>query len=284
MKTVQLKNGIQIPSIGLGTWKISDRQEMLATIDNAYAYGYRLFDTAAAYGNEIALGKAIRELGIPREELMIQDKLWNTCFGYIEAQEACKRSLRKLKVDYLDVYLIHWPAVMRTHGDRWQIINEETWRGFEKLYKEGYVKAIGVCNFRPHHLEELSRTAESMPHINQIEFHPGMMQEETVSYCREREIQIEASSPLGNGRILSNDILRKLAEKKGISTAGLCLKWALKHNVVIIPKTTKAARLKENIQLDDFDLSEQEMAAIDGLSFCGGLNIDPDKEIDFNEL
>lgn len=284
METIRLKNGLNMPVVGLGTWKITDRQEMLLTIESAYACGYRLFDTAAAYGNEMALGRAIRELGLPREELLIQDKLWNTCFGYTEAQEACKKTLRKLKTDYLDVYLIHWPAVLRTHGERWREVNQETWRGIEKLYEEGYVRAIGVCNFRVRHLKELERTAETMPHIDQMEFHPGMMQSETLSYCRENEICIEASSPLGNGRILSNGVLCKLAEEKGVSVAALCLKWALKHNVVIIPKTTRENRLKENLQLYDFDLSRQEMSLIDGLSFCGGLGIDPDEEINVDEL
>lgn len=283
MEKVQLRNGLSLPAVGLGTWKITDRQEMLTTIKSAYECGYRLFDTAAAYGNEIAFGKALKELELPREALFIQDKLWNTCYGYEEAQEACKRSLRKLKLDYLDVYLIHWPASLKQY-DNWKEINAETWRGMEKLYKEGYVRAIGVCNFKPHHLVELSKTADIVPHINQIELHPGMLQSETALFCREEQIQIEASSPLGNGQILTNQTLCKLAEEKKISVAQLCLKWELKHGAVVIPKTTNIVRLVENMELPDIDLSEEEMKIMDELSFCGGLGINADEVTNFEGL
>lgn len=283
MEKVQLKNGVCIPVAGLGTWKITDKQEMYVTIENAYNCGYRLFDTAAAYGNEMALGKALKELQLPREELVIQDKLWTTCYGYEESQEACKRTLRKLKLEYLDVYLIHWPASPKLY-ENWSMINAETWRGLEKLYADGYVRAIGVSNFKPHHLEELSKTAEILPHVNQIEFHPGMLQVETTAYCLDKGIQFEASSPLGNGQVLTNDILCEMAESKGVSTAALCLKWELKHGAVVIPKTTNENRLKENLQLDDFDLAEEEMGIIDSLSFCGGLGIDPDEVTNFDGL
>lgn len=283
MKKVQLKNGLYFPNIGLGTWKIRDKQEMLTVIENAYLCGYRLFDTAAAYMNEMALGKALRELQLPREELVIQDKLWNTCYGYEEAQEACKRTLRKLKLDYLDVYMIHWPATPKLF-ENWSTINAETWRGLEKLYKEGYVRTIGVSNFKSHHLDELCKTAELLPCIDQIEFHPGLLQDETLSYCRMHGIQIEASSPLGNGQVLTNDILCKIAKSKGVSTARLCLKWGVKHGVIVIPKTVNKNRLEENIHLDSFDLTDDEMQIIDGLSFCGGLGIDADEVTNFEGL
>lgn len=283
MDSTCLRNGLRVPTVGLGTWKITDKQEMYSTIKSAYEYGYRLFDTAAAYRNEMIFGKALQELGLLREELFIQDKLWRTCYGYEESQEACKRSLRKLKLDYLDAYLVHWPASTGEY-DNWNEINAETWRGMEKLYKGGYVKTIGVCNFKPHHLVELLKTAEIMPLVNQIEFHPGMMQSETASFCKEKGIQIEASSPLGNGQILSNIVLCKIAEKKRISVARLCLKWALNHGAVVIPKTVKAARLQENIELFDFALTVEEMEIIDKLSFCGGLGIDSDEVTSFEGL
>lgn len=283
MEKVQLRNGLSIPSVGLGTWRITDKQEMYATINSAYEQGYRLFDTAAAYRNEMVFGKAVKELELPREELFIQDKLWNTCYGYEKAQEACKKSMRKLKIDYLDAYLIHWPASPGQYNN-WCEINAETWRGMEKLYEEGYVRAIGVCNFKPHHLIELSKTAQIMPLINQIELHPGMLQSETVLFCREKGIQVEASSPLGNGQILTNEILGKIAKEKGISTAQLCLKWELKHGTIAIPKTTKASRLAENMKLFNYDLTEEEMQIIDGLAFCGGLGIDSDEVTDFEGL
>lgn len=283
MENTKLANGLVIPSIGLGTWKITDRQEMLQVLDSAYENGYRLIDTAAAYLNEMAIGKALKELQIPREEWIIQDKLWNTCYGYEEAQEACKRSLRKLKTDYLDVYLIHWPATAKQYSN-WQEINAETWRGLEQLYKEGYVKAIGVCNFKPHHLIALRKYEPICPVVNQIEFHPGMLQEETVSYCIDKGIQIEASSPLGNGQILKNDVLTEMAKEMEISVAQICLKWALQKDIIVIPKTTKSERIKENIQLDNFNLSDKQMQLIDRLSFCGGLGIDADEVTDFDGL
>ena len=283
MEKMKLSNGIEIPAIGLGTWKITDKQEMLFVIKNAYEYGYRLFDTAAAYRNEMVLGKAIKELQLPREELFIQDKLWNTCYGYEDSQEACKKSLRKLKLDYLDTYLIHWPATVSA-CDNWQEINAETWRGLEKLYKEGYVKSIGVCNFKVHHLEALQQTAEILPQINQVECHPGMLQTDILQYCSQREIQIEASSPLGNGQILSNEILVEIANNKQKTVAQVCLKWGQKHNLVVIPKTTKAERLKENISLDDFDLSAEEVLKIDSIPYCGGLGINSDEVTKFEEL
>lgn len=283
MENTKLANGLIIPSIGLGTWKITDRQEMLQVLDSAYENGYRLIDTAAAYLNEMAIGKALKELQIPREEWIIQDKLWNTCYGYEEAQEACKRSLRKLKTDYLDVYLVHWPATAKQYSN-WQEINAETWRGLEQLYKEGYVKAIGVCNFKPHHLIALGKYEQICPVVNQIEFHPGMLQEETVSYCIDKGIQIEASSPLGNGQILKNDVLTEMAKEMEISVAQICLKWALQKDIIVIPKTTKSERIKENIQLDNFNLSDKQIRLIDQLSFCGGLGIDADEVTDFDGL
>lgn len=283
MEKVQLRNGLSIPAVGLGTWRITDKQEMYATINSAYEQGYRLFDTAAAYRNEMVFGKAVKELELPREELFIQDKLWNTCYGYEKAQEACKKSMRKLKIDYLDAYLIHWPA-SPDQNNNWCEINAETWRGMEKLYEEGYVRAIGVCNFKSHHLIELLKTAKIIPFINQIELHPGMLQSETISFCREKDIQVEASSPLGNGQILANEILGKIAKEKGISTAQLCLKWDLKHGAIAISKSTKAARLAENMKLFNFDLSEEEMKIMDGMAFCGGLGIDSDEVTNFEGL
>lgn len=283
MEKVKLSNEMEMPAVGLGTWKITDKQEMLLTIENAYQCGYRLFDTAAAYRNEMILGKAMKELQIPREEMFVQDKLWNTCYGYEESQEACKKSLRKLKLDYLDTYLIHWPATVHT-SENWQQINAETWRGLEKLYKEGYVKSIGICNFKVHHLENLQQTAEILPHINQIECHPGMLQKDILQYCGQRGIQVEASSPLGNGQILFNEILVDIANRKQKTVAQICLKWGQKHNLIVIPKTTKAERLKENISLDDFDLSAEEVEKIDSMPYCGGLGINSDEVINFEEL
>ena len=216
MRLMTLRNGNKIPQIGLGTWQITDRDLMKQIVCAAYEEGYRLIDTAAAYSNEIAVAKAIANL--PREELLLSDKVWNTNRGYEAVQEACRRSLKKLKTDYLDLYLIHWPASGKLYPN-WSDINADTWRGMEALYREGLVRAIGVCNFKVHHLKELEKTVEVFPFVNQIEIHPGMNQQEVITYCMDKGILLEASSPLGNGQILKNEDLVSLAEEKGKNVA-----------------------------------------------------------------
>lgn len=280
METVELRNGALLPRVGLGTWQLTDRVLLKQIISKAYEEGYRLIDTASAYSNEIAISKAIAEAGIPRNELIISDKVWNTCRGYEAVQDACKRSLKKLKTDYLDLYLVHWPASMKLYPD-WEEINAETWRGMEALLKVGFVKTIGVCNFKVHHLEALSKTAQIMPLVNQIEYHPGMNQKDIYDYCVEHEIQIEASSPLGNGQIMDNRILQKIADSKGKNIAQVCLRWELQKNVIMIPKTSKVERLKTNLEIFDFELTDVEMRAIDEIPYCGGIGIDSDEVIEF---
>lgn len=280
METVKLRNGTELPRVGLGTWQLTDRELLKQIISKACEEGYRLIDTAAAYSNEISISKAIAEAGIPRDELIISDKVWNTCRGYGAVQDACKRSLKKLKTDYLDLYLIHWPASMKLYPD-WEEINSETWRGMEALLKDGFVKTIGVCNFKVHHLEALRKTAEVMPFVNQIEYHPGMNQKDIYDYCIENEIQIEASSPLGNGQIMDNRILKEIADRKGKNTAQICLRWGLQKRAVMIPKTSKVERLKENLDIFDFELTADEMRAIDEIPYCGGIGIDSDEVIEF---
>ncbi len=277
MNVFTLRNGVQLPQIGFGTWQITDRELMKTLIAEAYAAGYRLIDTAAAYSNEIAIAKAIADL--PRENLILSDKVWNTSRGCEAVQEACKRSLRKLKTDYFDMYLIHWPASMKSHED-WAEINADTWRGMEQLYRDGLVRVIGVCNFKIHHLEELKKTAEIMPYINQVEFHPGMAQKELLNYCKNQEIQLEASSPLGNGAILQNQLLMDIGKKYGKTSAQICLRWAVQQDIIVIPKTSHVFRLKNNLEIYDFELSLQEMNQIREISYCGGIGIDPDEGIE----
>lgn len=280
MKTVKLRNGTRIPQVGLGTWQLTERELLKQVIAKAYEEGYRLIDTAAAYSNEIAISKAIAEAGIPRSELILSDKVWNTNRGYEAVQEACRKSLKKLKTDYLDLYLIHWPASMKLYPN-WAEINAETWRGMESLLRDGIVRSIGVCNFKVHHLEELRKTADIMPLVNQIEFHPGMNQKDIYDYCLENEIQIEASSPLGNGKIMGNQVLRELAAYKDKSAAQICLRWAAQKNLVVIPRTSKVERLKTNLNIFDFKLSDHEMAVIDSIPYCGGIGIDSDEVTEF---
>lgn len=280
MGRIKLSNQMELPQIGLGTWQITDREVMRELLEKAYQEGYRLFDTAAAYSNEIAIGQAIRALSLEREELFLSDKVWNTYRGYDNVRKACEKSLKKLKTDHLELYLVHWPASPRLYPD-WAAINADTWKGMESLYKEGIVKAIGVCNFKAHHLKELQKTAEIMPMVNQLEFHPGMMQEETVEFCRAEGIVVEASSPLGNGMILQNEQLRQIAERTHKTAAQVCLRWALQKGVIVIPKTVNPDRLIENRDLYDFELSALEMDMIDRIPYCGGIGIDSDEVVEF---
>ena len=280
MKYLVLSNGNSLPIVGLGTWQIRDRELLRKLIKKAYASGYRMLDTAAAYSNEIGVAKAIRENEIPREEIYIIDKVWNTCRGFEEVQDACKNSLKKLKTEYLDLYLIHYPASPKS-DENWNKINAETWRGMEKLYREGYVKAIGVCNYKIHHLEELKKTYEICPMVNQIELHPGLFDVDMYKYCQEKGIILQAASPLGNGQILHNEKLKEIARKRERSVAQICLKWEIQKNISVIPKTSNLQRLEENIEIFDFELTEEETDIIDKIPYCGGLNIDSDEVIKF---
>lgn len=280
MENITLSNGLKIPRIGLGTWRITDRKQMISVVSDAYNAGYRLIDTAAAYSNEIAIAKAISMSGIDRTELFLTDKVWNTSRGYEAVQAACKNSLKKMKTDYFDLYLIHWPASMTIYTD-WDKINADTWRGMEKLYRDGLVRAIGVCNFKTHHLLELEKSAEIMPMVDQIELHPGLNQHALVDYCNSRGVIIEASSPLGNGKILENTQLCAIAEAKKKTVAQICLRWELQKNIIVIPKTTQKNRLCQNRDIFDFELNENEMKIIDEIPYCGGIGIDPDDVVEF---
>ncbi len=225
------------------------------------------------------MAKAISAKGISRDDIYITDKVWNTSRGYEAVKEACKKSLKKLKTDYIDIYLVHWPAAIKHHKD-WEEINADTWRGMEALYKDGLVRNIGVCNFKLHHLEALEKTAEIMPFINQIEIHPGLPQSELIDYCKSKDIVIEAYSPLGNGKILQNETILKIAKTKSVSAAQICLRWAIQKSIIVIPKTVNKERLHSNINVFNFELSDSEMKAIDRIPYCGGIGIDPD-EADF---
>ena len=272
---IKLSNGIEIPRIGLGTWQITNREKLGVLLNEAYQIGYRLIDTAAAYSNEISLGKGISKWNLPRQELFLTDKVWNSNRGFQEVQDACRTSLKKLKTDYLDLYLVHWPASMAVH-DNWEEINAETWRGMEQLYQDGLIRAIGVCNFRKHHLLALQKTAKFLPMINQVELHPGMPQLEILEYCQKMGIAVEASSPLGIGQVLNNAKILDTAKSKEKSAAQICLRWEVQKGVIVIPRTSNKERLKENIDLWDFELSQEEMSILDDIPYCGGLGIDPD--------
>lgn len=275
MNNFKLNNNKNIPSIAFGTWKLKPNDETTEIIKQAIKCGYRHFDTASAYGNELYIGKAIKEIDIDRKDLFITGKLWNDDRGFENIVDACQKTIANLQCDYLDLYLIHWPASKALYND-WKEINKQTWKAFEYLYNQGLVKAIGVCNFKKHHLESLLESANIMPMVNQIEFHPGFMQEETVKFCQENNIIVEAWSPLGSGKMLKNEQLINLAKKYNVSTARLIIKWCLQNNVLPIPKSKNEERMKENLEIDNFKITNLDMDEINNMEYFGGSGLDSD--------
>ncbi|KGE13372.1 aldo/keto reductase [Sphingobacterium deserti] len=267
MQYKQLNDGFTIPLLGFGTYKATN-EEGIAAVLHALALGYRLFDTAAKYGNEEQVGTAIRRSNIPREEIIITTKLWRENLGYQETRQAFQLSLEKLGMDYIDIYLIHWPANAKNYPN-WQQANADAWRAMEELQSEGKIKSIGVSNFWPEHLEALLETARVVPALNQIEFHPGYWQQEVVSYCQRKGISVESWSPLARGKVFGNPLLESLAERYGKSVSQICLRWVIQHDVVVIPKSTSADRIAENLAIFDFELSADEMREIDNLPEMG---------------
>lgn len=285
LKTIQttflLSNGVSVPSIGLGTWRMPEGRGAVDLLLNAIRYGYRHFDTAAIYGKEngcgeTEVGEALRDSGLRREDFFVTSKLWNRQRGYDSTLEAFESTLAALDVDYLDLYLIHWPAAAHQF-DHWSEINSQTWKAFEKLYKEGRIKAIGVSNFLVHHLQALLPSCEIKPMVNQIEYHPGFMQSETVAYCTENEILVEAWSPLGRGEALSNPILQEIAARNQITVAQLCIVWCLQNGVLPLPKSTDSQRIRENFDALRFRLPAEDQDVLNRMPFIGCVGLDPDK-------
>lgn len=279
MKQYTLQNGITIPTVGFGTWQIEEGEQAVNAVKKAIELGYRHIDTAAIYRNEQSVGQAIKESGVKREELFITSKVWNKSRGYEETLAAFEKSLKKLDLEYMDMYLLHWPANEKQFKD-WAAINAASWKALEKLYADGKVKAIGVCNFLKPHLEALLPTTTITPMVNQIEFHPGFMQEETVAYCKEHGMLIEAWSPLGSGKMLDNEVLKELATANDISVAQLCIRWILQKGHLPLPKSVTPERIQNNLDVFDFTLSEETMQRIDALPYIGGSGLNP-SEVDF---
>ncbi|WP_078595993.1 aldo/keto reductase [Evansella clarkii] len=269
--TVKLHNGVNMPWFGLGVFKVKDGNEAVSSVRTAIKHGYRSIDTAAIYKNEEGTGQGIREgmeaAGISRKELFITSKVWNSDLGYESAIRAYEESLERLGLDYLDLYLIHWPVEGKY---------KDAWRAFEKLYKDGRVKAIGVSNFHIHHLEDLLKDAEVVPMVNQVEYHPRLTQKELHAFCKEHGIQLEAWSPLMQGELLNNEVLQEIGEKYGKSSAQVILRWDLQNEVVTIPKSVKEHRIRDNADVFDFELSDEEMGRIDELNEDHRVGPDPD--------
>jgi len=265
--TTTLNNGVKMPWFGLGVFKVEEGPELVNAVKTAIKHGYRSIDTAAIYGNEEGVGQGIKESGIAREDLFITSKVWNADLGYESTLAAYQTSLDKLGLEYLDLYLIHWPVAGKY---------KEAWRALETLYKEGRVRAIGVSNFQVHHLEDLLKDAEVKPMVNQVEYHPRLTQNEVQAFCRENDIQMEAWSPLMQGQLLDNEVLAGIAAKYNKSVAQIILRWDLQNGVVTIPKSTKEHRIIENSQVFDFELTEEDMYQINVLNQNHRVGPDPD--------
>lgn len=265
--TVKLHNGVEMPWFGLGVFKVKEGTEVIDSVKAAIKNGYKSIDTAAIYQNEEGVGQGIRESEVPREELFITSKVWNSDQGYESTLQAYETSLQKLGLDYLDLYLIHWPGKTKY---------KETWKALEKLYKDGRVRAIGVSNFKVHHLEDLLKDAEIRPMVNQVEYHPHLTQMDLLAFCQKEGIQLEAWSPLKQGQLLNDPVIMEVADKYGKSAAQVILRWDLQNKVVTIPKSIKEQRIIENADIFNFELSVEDMEKINGLNKDERVGPDPD--------
>jgi len=277
MKNVILNNGTEIPEIGFGTWQTTESVQK--TVKTALEVGYRHIDTADIYGNEAEIGEAIEESGIERTDLYLTTKIWNSNRSADGVKYSVEQSLKKLKTNYLDLLLIHWPANAKQF-ENWKEINAETWKSMEDLYKSGIVKTIGVSNFMLPQIEALLENAEVIPAVNQIEFHPGYVQQEVVNFCREKGIAIEAWSPIGSGRLLKDEELKDIADKYDVSPAILCIQFCLQSGVIVLPKSENPVNIKNNLNFNRFIISESDMKALKTLKETGFSGLNPET-VDF---
>ena len=264
--TKQLANGIEMPRLGLGVWRVEDN-DATNSVKWAIENGYQLIDTAAVYKNERGVGEGIRQSNTKREDLFITTKLWNADQGYDSAHQAFNDSLERLGLDYVDLYLIHWPVEGKFN---------DSWKAMEEIYESGRAKAIGVSNFHQHHIEELMKTAKIKPMVDQIELHPTLTQVELREFLAKEDIAVEAWSPLGQGKILQNPTLVEIAEKHDKSAAQVIIRWHLQSDSIVIPKSVHEERIKENFDVFNFDLNDDEMKRIDALNINERLGADPD--------
>ncbi|WP_127593742.1 aldo/keto reductase [Paenibacillus lautus] len=262
-----LNDGVKMPWLGLGVWKTKEGEEVIQSVKSAIAAGYRSIDTAAIYGNEEGVGQAIRESGVSRDELFITTKVWNDDQGYEKTLQAFETSRKKLGLDIVDLYLVHWPG-----KDKYL----DTWKALIHLQKEGLVRSIGVSNFQIRHLQHIIEETGVVPVVNQVELHPLLSQKELLGYARENHIVLEAWSPLMQGN-LDQPVLAQIAEKYGKTTAQVILRWDIQNGVIVIPKSIKEHRIRENAGIFDFELSAEDMAAIDGLNQNKRFGSNPDE-------
>ncbi|WP_026528786.1 aldo/keto reductase [Butyrivibrio sp. VCD2006] len=276
---IKLNNGTAIPCVGFGTYKIKDGNEAYASTKAALENGYVHVDTAAFYENEKYVGNAVKDFlsvsDLKREDLFITSKVWKTEAGYEKTLKAFERTMDEIGLDYLDLYLIHWPSSY-AFDDDWENTNRSTWKAMMEIYKSGRVKAIGVSNFLTHHLNALMES-EVIPAVDQIEINPGFMQEETVKFCQSNGILVEAWSPLGRGKSLAHPVLEELAAKYGKTVAQIILRWDIQHDIVPLPKSVHEERIIENADVFDFEISDEDMNKIDDMEPYGNSGHSPDE-------
>lgn len=264
----ELSNGTKIPCVGFGTWQSADGDEAYSAVLSALRFGYRHIDTAAAYGNERSVGRAVsgflKESSVKREELFITTKLWNSDHGYENTKRAIQTSLKNLGLDYIDLYLIHWPNPLKFRSC-WQQANAESWKAMEEAYNDGKLKAIGLSNFCERHIEELLKTAEIKPMANQIKVCPGIPQKDLADYSRSLGMVVEGYSPFGTGGVFKSEEMKSLSQKYGKTIAQICVRWSLQQNIVPLPKSVDRERIEENANVFDFELSDEDCELISGL-------------------
>ena len=265
--TFALHNGVEMPYFGLGVYLSKNGQEVINAIQWALEAGYRHIDTASIYKNEEGVGEGLKQGGVPREEVFVVSKVWNNDQGYDSTLKAFDESLKRLDLDFLDLYLIHWPVAGKY---------KESWRALEKIYKEGRVRAIGVSNFLQHHLEDLMSECDVVPMVNQMEFHPFLVQQDLIDFCNKNAIQYEAWSPMMQGKIFGMKEFKNLSEKYGKSIAQIVLRWDLQKGVVTIPKSAKKERILANADIFDFELSEEDVSLLDSMHRGQRFGPDPD--------
>lgn len=275
-KTYTMNNGVQIPAVGFGTYKAADGKSA-DVIKKAIESGYRYFDTASFYGTEPYLAEAIRQSGLPRKDFFIASKLWKSEMGYENAREAFQRTLENLDTDYLDLYLIHWPLPEPGY-ENWKELDKETWRALEELYAEGKIRAIGLSNFLPHHMENILAGCTVRPAVDQIEYHPGYSQEATVQYCKEKGILVQAWSPIGRSRVLEDPLVCELAAKYRVSPAQICLKFAVQRGIIPLPKSSSPERMKQNMDLFSFEMDQEDIWRLATMPQSGWSGEHPDQE------
>lgn len=271
----KLRNGVEIPCVGFGTYLTPDGDTCVNSVKEALLAGYRHIDTAEFYANEESVGKALAESGISRDEVFVTTKLWNTNQGYDSALRHFEMSVKKLGLDTVDLYLIHWPMAKDFVADYPRTLLD-TWRAFERLYEEGRVRAIGVCNCLKHHLKVIIDNSKVAPMVNQIEFHAGLVQKEAEEFSKQNGVVVEAWAPLCRGRAFGNTVLESIAAKHGKTQAQVLVRWCLDKGVLPLPKSVTPSRIRENINVFDFALSADEIAAIETIEGVGRIGSNPD--------